>query len=239
MNSLLARCYCHRYPACQWARQIGCILRRIQVTDETTLIDAPCGDGIISYRLMLSGVGNRYELCDTSERAVARARAMFTKRFVGRREVSIQVRDIFDMPLGNRHDDVWLLVNSLFLLPDIPTLVRRMRARVKHVVGVFPHTNTADYRSYLARRPDVNTFPMNQQETIEFFAGQGYTLLESQQTSYVGLRFIRSGYIRLLASYAVNPLERFFPRTQAQYWIGAFVRDNDFTTATSADLATD
>ena len=127
----------YRHPVQRWAIEIRDVLTQLPVGD-ATIVDAPCGDGVIAYWLIKQGVGKRYELYDLSSRLTDRAAQMIdwpkSKNF----ELRVEARDIHDIPLDGRTDDIWLLINSIFLLPDIDRMMERMRSRAKTIIAIFP-----------------------------------------------------------------------------------------------------
>jgi hypothetical protein len=213
----------YRYPSYQWAVCIRQILDRMPL-DAATLIDAPCGDGVISYWLIQYALGQRYELYDLSARAVEVSRRMLTWRAARRMELVIERRDIHQLPVEGPADDVWLLINSLYLLPDIDRLLDRMRPRAQTIIAVFPNTTSANYRLYTAQSPSTNIHAMGHDETIGFFARHGYSLDEEHELCYVPLYSIQPGMLRLAASFLVNPVAGLYPKKEACYWLAVFSR---------------
>ena len=118
----------YRYPAHHWAADISQILTQTSMGD-AAIIDAPCGDGIISYWLIKRGIRHRYELYDISERTIGVARRMADWKKTRQLELHIEPLDIHQVPLGHGTEDIWLLINSLYLLPEIDQLLSRMRSR--------------------------------------------------------------------------------------------------------------
>lgn len=214
----------YRYPAQHWAADIRNILAESS-DNQVTIIDAPCGDGVITYWLIKGRVGQRFELYDLSERAVTAAQKITDWKKASQFELRVEQRNIHDLPVDQGKNDVWLLINSLFLLPDIDQLLGRMRRRAKTIIGVFPRITSENYKCYAAQSPGTNINEMGQDETIEFFAKHGYRLQQKHEFCYVPILYFKSKYMRLAASYLVNPIERLFPRREACYWLGVFSRD--------------
>lgn len=213
----------YRYPSYQWAMAIRQVLSEFSL-DTATLIDAPCGDGVISYWLMRHGLGRRYELYDLSARSVAICRRLPSSHAARNNQLTIQVKDIHDIPVEGAANDIWLLINSLYLLPDVDRLVAHMRPRVQTVIGVFPNTASANYRRYTARSPATNIHEMGREETVSFFARHGYQVGAQQDLCYVPLNLIESNQLRKAASVLVTPWADWFPKKEANYWMAVFSR---------------
>ncbi len=215
----------YRYPAQHWASDIRSILTQLSL-DQASIIDAPCGDGVVSYWLMKKRIGKCFELYDLSERAISAASKML--RWTKTRDVELRIEhaNIHDIPVDTGTEDIWLLINSLFLLPDIDELLRRMRRRARTIIGVFPCITSQNYKRYVAHSPSTNFNEMGQDETVEFFAKHGYRLEHKKEFCYVPILYFRSKYTRLAAGFVVNPIERFFPRKEACYWLAVFSRED-------------
>ena len=215
----------YRYPAQRWTVDIREILSQRSLENKT-IIDAPCGDGVITYWLMKAGLGKRYELYDLSERAIAVAGRIGDWSKAKPFEMHVECQDIFKIPVDRGTDDVWLFINSLFLLPNIDELMSRMRPRAQTIIAVFPQITSQNYKGFVSQAPGRNISEMGQDETIAFFAKHGYLLSDQRDFCYVPILRLKSKYTRLAASYLVNPIERLFPRQEACYWLGVFDRND-------------
>ena len=213
----------YRYPAQRWSVDIREILKQKSL-DGKTIIDAPCGDGVIAYWTIKAGLGRRYELYDLSERSAAVAKRLLSWKKTQPIDLKVDCADIFDVPVDQGTEDVWLFINSLYLLPNVDNLLSRMRPRAQTIIGVFPCITSKSYKSFVARSPNRNINEMGRDETIAFFEKHGYQLLEQREFCYVSLMSVKSRYGRLAASYLVSPIERFFPRKDPAYWLGVFER---------------
>jgi hypothetical protein len=212
------------YPHFHWAAAIQKVLATTAgiVRDDVTLIDAPCGPGGISYWLIKRNVGSRYELCDISPRAIQRAMALQSWGEARGVKVSVACKDIFELDTSSPARDIWLLINSLFLLPDVDRLVEHMSRRVQHVVGLFPHLDRRNYRCYVRRMPKTNIHPMNREEVATFFQTHGYRLRATQDVTFIPFHCIPTRSIQYLALHLLNPVEYLVPKHEGYYWIGVF-----------------
>jgi hypothetical protein len=206
------------YPQYRWAKRLAQLLRRY-LTPATTVVDAPSGDGVISYWLLESGrFRNSFELYDRSPELIAKAAEL---RTVASGELTIAPCDIGAIPIGDRTADLWLLINSLYLLPDIDQLLTRMRPRFQTVVGVFPYLDRENYRRYLqfSERWD-NANAMTDRQTIDFFARHGYRLDHREDATFWSqYRWSFRGSRRLLN--LIDPLAAHRP---GNYWLAVFSR---------------
>ncbi len=215
------------YPQYRWARRLRALLPSYLTDRAAVIVDAPCGDGVISYWLWRSGkIAHSFELYDRSPQQIAKA-----QRFAGSRSaVRAEARDIFAIESSEHRADVWLLVNSLYLLPDIDRLVAKMRLRFRVIIAVFPYLDRANYRYYRQRIGcDENVNGMSDEDTVAFFARHGYRLDHREDAAPLSQhRFSFPGLRRLL-----NVLEPLARGGSGNYWIGVFVRDDTVPAATS------
>jgi SAM-dependent methyltransferase len=219
----------YRYPHYHWATMIGKIIEDI-ASDGATIVDAPCGDGAISYWLIRSNIGEEYELVDISVRSVDIAKRMYTLDMVKDVRLSINCKNIFDIEPSSR-DDIWLLINCLYLLPDIDRLLNQMRDRSRYVIGIFPYIDRKNYLCATHLYPGLNINEMSEYATIEFFRKHGYELEIKHDVTFVAFdcltsrfHYLPSRLVQRTARILLNPLERFVPRRAGFYWIGVFGR---------------
>ena len=213
----------YRYPGQIWGAELRKIVAELPL-ENRTIIDAPCGDGGVAYWLIQAGIGKQYELYDLSERSIAVARRMQQWEKAKPIKLRIEACDILDVPAPEA-SDVWLLINSLYLLPNTDQLLRQMHNRAQTIIGIFPCTESANYQRYVSREPGRNINAMSRDETIAYFAKHGYQLKHQKEFCYAPLNYFNSKYARLAATYFLNPIERFFPRREACYWMGVFDRN--------------
>ena len=214
----------YRYPHYYWVLAIRDLLRRAGIGHEGTIIDAPCGDGAVAFGLIQHGIGRRFELCDLSERAIRAARRLENWNRSPAVNVTVAHKDIFQLDAGASDHDIWLLINSLFLLPDIDRLVSQLRPRARHIVGLFPYTDHRNYRCYLRLDPHTNIHAMDRDGTVEFFERNGYDLCDSRDVTFIAYHCLPTKIARRISRLALMPLERFVPHRNGSYWIGLFAR---------------
>lgn len=208
------------YPQYRWARRLSGLLPRYLADRSASVVDAPCGDGVISYWLLRSGrIPNPFELYDRSPELIRKA-----SRITGQTGQVIEAAacDIFEIESEARRDDLWLLINSLYLLPDAARLIAKMRPRFGTIAGVFPYLERGNYRAYLKRSDRVeNVSGMSDGETVSLFADHGYRLDHREDAAFLPqYRLDFKGARRIL-----NILDPLFAACRGSYWIGLFVRE--------------
>jgi hypothetical protein len=211
------------YPQYHWARAIARDIVELNLPSQCTLYDAPCGDGVISYwlRQNRSLCHLKFELSDISEHSIANARR-WAYRYSN---VSVIKQDLNQLPPTSRSDDVWLLINSLFLFKDTAALVAKLRPRFQYIIGVFPHIARENYQLFL-QRPNSSENPsaMDQRETISFFERQGYHLNKLSNHTFFSIYRYRIRSVRRIAHCLFNLLDPLFTGNHGYYWMGVFYR---------------
>jgi hypothetical protein len=174
----------HSYPRRNWAAALAAMVAPI-VRPGSTVVDAPCGGGVIALWLSRAFPACRFELRDLSEPAVAAAR----RRLSGR-DADVRVDDVRNLDAGPG-DDLWLLVNSWFLLDDPAGLVRAKRARFSHLVVLCDDVESENYRAFLESHPGfeggTNRNAARIEDLVATIEGCGYRLVGSEPLSFVPL----------------------------------------------------
>ena len=190
-----------RYPQATWASHVRGMLQRAGLTEGQAVVDAPCGDGIVSWWLeaRLRSPMEAWDL-DTPWLATARRRL---------RRTTVRTCDLRTVEVA-AGDDAWVLVNSLYCLPDVEAIVARMRPRFRHVVGVFPRLDHRNHACFLRRNPGYATAsPMDEDGTLRLFERQGYTLREKREVGAIAHHCVPDWMPRRLVTRllgAVDPL---------------------------------
>ncbi len=210
------------YPRRAWAAAIADMISPVLVPG-ATIVDAPCGGGVIAFRLARSFPGCRLELRDISGAATEAA----IHRLRGRADV--RRGDVRDLDATPGHD-LWILVNSWFLLDDPDSLVRSKRVRFAHLLVLCDDVESENYRAFCARHPEFhgglnrNAQPVD--ELIARVEGTGYRLIHSRPLGFIPLHARNES---LAASLLFSACEGVARRRGARpgYWAGLFERTAD------------
>jgi trans-aconitate methyltransferase len=216
---MLSRWAYYRHPQYLWTAPLRQILETVLPDSDGTVIDAPCGDGIITYWLSRHSRGASFELYDRSAGSLSHVR-----RYQPHLSHVVQA-DMDDLPTREA-DSIWLLINSLYLLPDAGRIVERLRPRMKHVLAVFPYTDHANYRAYFRRHPgESNVSAMSRPETLAFMAAHGYEMIEASDATYLPFHRLEMGPVNVLTARLFNTVDgRLVRRLPPCYWIARFSR---------------
>lgn len=213
-----------RYPQYLWANRIIKILDRLKLSENSVILDAPCGDGIISFWLKRVFSDNRFFLCDISP-------DLMNKAIKSVPQSSSFTKELLSCPLPDGTDNIWLLINSFYLLFEIRKTILRFKPSVSVIIGVFPDLSHKNYQYFLKRNPqhrNLNINAMTKNETIEFFRSLGYEIESDEGITFIAfyryyIRFFHRVFSRLLipADMLVHS------KKKPAYWIGVFRRINE------------
>lgn len=220
ISSLFWRIILHHYPQYNWSQTIGLELKKIIITAEDKIVDTPCGNGAISYWLCKEFT-NTFELIDRS-RLFTKMVGTWSKNF---NNIQFTLGDIYDCLSIHNSNDIWLMINSLYLFSNPTDLINRYKSRFKFIFAIFPYLEKENYQHF-CKRPFRSTNPQKflVDDTLAIFTENDYILLKKiDLTSIPFFRYELFGLgaiLRYLFSFIdKNP----YPKN-GQYWLGVFER---------------
>jgi len=214
---MIADIFNYRYPQFIWAQEISTVLASglIKNLNERRIIDAPCGDGIISFWLRKRFPDLRLELYDIDKSLVETAQRNI-------KNVVVEAESVFDLVLeGN--DNIWLLVNSLYCLPDKEKLLAHFRPEVEYIIAVFPHIDHINYKTFLKNNPGfVNPGAMSQAMTIDLFLAHGFKHILLKDVTHIPHFTLNKVRMGGLTKRILNILDPLFKSKNGSYWLAVF-----------------
>jgi len=125
----------HHYPQYNWAQALTDELKILPIRKEDVFFDAPCGNGVISYWLKKNFPRQKFELNDKS--------AFFSKIVylwsAKNKNIQFKQNDLYNLPHSRKANDIWLLINSLYLFVNPRALIQNQKNRFKYIIGIFPY----------------------------------------------------------------------------------------------------
>lgn len=163
----------HKYPQNLWALSINRQLKKIlpELGKDSTITDAPCGNAIIAYFV-------KKEFKDRTVIALDNDQKLMNSRYILSKDISLKIRleDIYNHKIEGK-DNVWLLINSLFCLPEKERLLSCTREQYKFIIAIIPDIEAGNFIFFQNRNPEFrNPSAMKVGETINFFKTNGYSL---------------------------------------------------------------
>jgi hypothetical protein len=212
------------YPQYEWYQHIYPEIAKLGLEENTTIVDMPCGDGVISYWLHKNIQFSEFpfELLDISFFLT-----MFIKIWTGKKKnISVKNNDIRRMTAKEKANDVWLLVNSLFLFKENLILIRRYYPRFKYIIGIFPYIHKTNYQYYKNKfYSHNNPGAENREDTIRLFKEAGYAVQKTVElTNLCYYKYNLFGIDLLLERYFFNIIKNRFKDKESYYWMGVFQR---------------
>jgi len=207
------------YPKFIWAREITALLQKNIKTFPSIMVDAPSGEGIISYWLSQNFPSIHFELYDISKESIDQAKLLLPNS-------KIEIRDVFSIPIY-KAEEIWLLINSVFLLPDVGHLLNRMKPRFKYIVGLFDNIESNNFKLYYKKHPEYKATvllrTMSKNEIEEFFSNYGYRLVSYRYVTFLPFLHLPKSSIHSLFYFLLDPFLK--NRHKWAYWIGLFERN--------------
>lgn len=217
----------YTYPGYLWAKEIHSLLPAL-IPNSSVILDAPCGDGIISYWLIKYHIkSNSFELYDISKKAIEKARHLIISQDTKiAKNIKICRQDVFQIESKNKSEDTWLLINSLYCLPNIDELIDKFYDRIKFIIGIFPYIDHKNHKCFFRQFPNFkNISEMNDVGTINFFKKHNYNLIEKKDITFISYFCFRNKYIFRIVSPILNIVDKFAHKQKGSYWIGVFERN--------------
>jgi hypothetical protein len=219
----------HKYPQNIWAGEIVKLLKSGQVRMEegSIIADAPAGSGIISYFVGKS-IKDRKIIAVDNDPALLNSAYTRTPDF----NLQAELGDIFEFrPEGK--NNVWLLVNSLFCLPDKERLVSGKRSQFRYIIAVFPDITSSNYRYFSRKHPEFeNPNSMTLENTHDFFASQGYKLIYSKRLAKLSFhswgKFLsRLRFTPRIRNLFMTLMDKLMFFRNGQYELAVFIRNEE------------
>ncbi|MCX6250249.1 MAG: class I SAM-dependent methyltransferase [Bacteroidetes bacterium] len=200
----------YSYPQYIWALEIGKVLNKINKPGYL-IIDAPCGDGIISYWLKKS-TPNNLLLCDISVEAIEKAKEHI-------HGVEIYCDDINNIKVNDR-EAIWLLMNSFFLLPNMEELIRKLSNTVKYIICIIPNVNSKSFLLWRQENPDfTHHYEMTEKEAINFFSKQGYGLISQKNINHLSHYSRKNSFLYPFYLRIYNVLDNYYKDDKSCHFI--------------------
>lgn len=165
----------HKYPQNIWANQIAKEIKPLlkEVSDDSSIVDAPCGNGIIASLVNRAIQERKFLALDINPDLLL---SPYCKK--ESQTPDFQIHDIYSQ-LTDGDDNIWLFINSMYCLSDIEKLLSIQKPSFKFIVAVFPDIEADNYKYFLSTNPDFeNPSAMNLDNTVKFMQTHGFNLIK-------------------------------------------------------------
>lgn len=154
-----------RSPQNNFFDSIKNILNEIKNEDPYVrrIFDCPGGDGIITKELATSYSDLHFSCVDISEAEISK---LMSSRLP--ENLDYAVGDLHKMNIACDQFDVWLIINSLFLLPDLDDVLQKLK-NFKYVIIIIPNINSKYYNLFETLNPEVNINPLSIKDVLQEF----------------------------------------------------------------------
>ncbi len=213
------------YPSKIWSFEIYTALKKLNILNGD-IIDAPCGSGIIIYWLLKKKCLAKFNLIDISNENIQLAKE-FLNNCVFPNQLDIQQENLYNLK-EIKSNDTWLLINSLYLLPDLGKLMSIIKNRAEYLLGIFPYLDKKNYECYKSKfsSENININGMSAAETLNFFKLNGYNLIEKKDIIHIPFYcyFSKKRLVNFFLSQFFFLLEKIYKK-DSYYWMGVFKRE--------------
>ena len=214
--------YKHKYPQNIWAENAVKIIHSLPLSENSLIVDAPCGNGIIAWFVKKAFSSREVWAFDLDEQ-------LLNSPYLRDNGIVSRKSDIFNTEIrGN--DNVWLLINSLYCLPEKEKLIDTNRTYYKYIICVIPDIEKSNFKFFTKKNPDFqNPSIMKVNETIELFKSHNYRLLDNKGITRLPFHKLNQWIIFLklplnVKNFIFFALERFYFFGVNQYRILTFER---------------
>lgn len=211
----------YKYPQYNWVKEISALIRENGLIVEK-FIDAPCGNGIISYWLSKEFKGAEFKLLDLDENSIKTA-----CNFLKEPQFSCRSGDLLEWNFKNeKTETIFLLINSLYLLPEPEKVVAKIKQTSEYLIAIFPYVERVNFQAFIKKNPNYpHNLNFTYEQTIAWLEGAGLKLIDRKDVSYIAHhRLPKLPYIKSMLLKSFNLIENRMPknRCEASYWIGIF-----------------
>ncbi len=144
-----------------------------------TIVDCPCGNGAVSIPLIENFKDTTFYCYDISQYEIR----SFTNN-IKRNNAVIKYGNIFDDNILEAPCDVWILVNSLFLLDDLKSLFVNLK-KSSYVIVIIPNIESNSYKRFIKENVNVNKHSFTANEVSTLFQNNKFSEVTRKGISYL------------------------------------------------------
>jgi trans-aconitate methyltransferase len=140
--------------------------------DFNTIIDCPCGEGYITNNVSKTFAADRILGVDIDEGCIRNANNIYKHE-----KLNFEAGDIHSFLDRTGDLDLFLLVNSIFLLPDTEGILNKIYTKLSDkgkLVVIIPNTESVNFKNFQKINPTQNKLIINKSEAITYFQKFGF-----------------------------------------------------------------
>ena len=211
-----------KYPQYNWASDIAELISEYEIDESIDqFYDVPGGAGFISSNLA-KVFDKKFYVYDIDDTKIASG-----KKLLGTEKIQIENKDLYKTTFKPK--SLWLLINSLYLLPNIESVIAANKKNTPYIIGVFPYTDSKNYLHFKTKiDPNLNSNEMTKAQTLDFFRVNDYELVGSRDTTYFNYLLLSNiPLAKHIAAILFTFLEKCLKLKGKLYWVGVFKRVNN------------
>ncbi|HEY1047209.1 MAG TPA: class I SAM-dependent methyltransferase [Bacteroidia bacterium] len=202
--------FTQKYPQNIWSIKINKMLSGKKFD---LVVDAPCGNGIISYLSAKQFPNIQFLAVDIDEKQLS-------SNFLKNKPLNLNSRldDIFQLKINNGNN-AWLFVNSLYCLPEKERLMENFSIQFNSIFAVFPDIESSNYKYFTKKNKDFeNPSAMTILDTIQFFEKYGFKLIRKQAVTSIPFHIWNSFFDKIRLNIKLKNL--IFTLTDSIFFFG-------------------
>lgn len=207
----------YKYPQYGWAQEIINLLKKNSI-EANNFIDAPCGNGEITYWLSKHFKESKFLGVDLDIRSIEKAKGLI-------RTPNSEFQNDNILKISSSNDNTtFLFINSLFLLPETNKVLDHISENCSYCVGLFPYVDRKNFKEFVRKRPSYqHTYLPSKSELIEKMSSHNLNLIDSKDISFVHHhKFIKIPYLYSFFLKVLNVFNFPFRSKDSAYWVGLF-----------------
>ncbi len=195
------------------------IRRHISGTGSGPIVDAPCGEGQIANWVASAFPSRKVLGVDIDQQCIEHAHSTFP-----RDNLTFQEADIHSFLDTAGPIDQFLLVNSIFLLPEPQRVITAIYGKLLaggSLAVIIPNEESTNFKNFQELNPRTNTLVLGKKDAAKFFSEAGFQVEVVKGVCYTtiyGNRLLpRLGRLKGVYIYAGDFINRLFGK-KASYW---------------------
>lgn len=147
-----------------------------------TIVDCPCGEGYISYHIAEQFPGSQVRGIDIDEGFIRNAQGYRLNN------LAFEQADIHTFLENCQPFDLYLLINSIFLLPRPEEILREIHDKLNangRLIVVIPNVASINFKNFQKMEPELNKLILGREEAAGYFQQYGFNVEKTEGAAYV------------------------------------------------------
>ena len=169
-----------RSPQKNFYLSVRDILTLIRQDDSSIsrILDCPGGDGTITKALAKDYPDITFTCLDISQYEISKLQNVRLPN-----NLKASLGDLHKLTISNNEYDIWLIINSLFLLPNLDDVLKKLN-KFKYVIVIIPNIKSHNFELFNSQHHGVNIHKLSLQDVIDHFQAANLTSIKVKSMGY-------------------------------------------------------